>query len=77
MHSSKISQMVSLRQLGGPPEVQIRNLLNDISSPPESLLQIQNNFTKMFLMMTSTQNCTIGFAPLNKGVTRALDKKCL
>ena len=39
-------------------------------SPPEPLVQIQNNFTESFLMMPSTQ-----IAP-NKGAAGALDKKC-
>ena len=32
MHSTKIEQMVLLRQTKGPPEPKIRNVLNDISS---------------------------------------------
>ena len=35
------------------------------------MVQIQNKFTEPFLMMPSTK-----IAPLIKGATRALDKKC-
>ena len=41
--------------------------------PPGPLVQIQINFTEMFLMMS--QNCTNGFGVLSKGAARALDKK--
>ena len=44
-----------------------------ITSPPEPLVQIQNNFTQLFLM----QNCTNSFARLYTEVARALDEKCL
>ena len=39
---------------------------------PEPLVQIQNNFTELFLAMPSN-----GSAPLNKGTVRALDENCL
>ena len=49
---------------------------------PEPLIQIQNNFTELFLMismdmMASTKDCTNSFTQLNTGVARALDDKFL
>ena len=38
----------------------------NITSPPEPLVQIQNNVTELSLD-TRYQNCTNGFAPLKKG----------
>ena len=49
----KIAQMVPLHLLGGLPELQIRNLLNDISSSTTG--QNQNNFTELFLLIPSTK----------------------
>ena len=43
--------MVLLHQTGGPPELQVRNLK---MTSPESLAQIQNNFTEFFLCIPST-----------------------
>ena len=45
--------------------------------PPDPLVQIQNNFMELFLMMASTKNAQTEFAQLNTGVARALDIKCL
>ena len=43
-----------------------------MTSPPEPLVQIQNNFTELFLMMASTN-----IAQPEKGAARALDNKYL
>ena len=48
-----------------------------MTSPPEPLVRIQNNFTELFLILPSTSNCTNGSTPPSKGAARALDKKCL
>ena len=53
MPSFKIALMVPLHRTGGPPELQIRNILK--TSTPEQLIQIQNNFTKLFLIIPSTK----------------------
>ena len=47
MHSTKIAQMVLLRQTKGPPQLKIRN--------PVPLVQIQNDFTELLLMMHTTK----------------------
>ena len=44
--------------------------------PGEPLIQIQNNFTELFLMMPSTKIAQVVPGLLNKVATRALDKKC-
>ena len=68
--------MVPLHGTGGPPELQIRNLLNDISRQP--LTQIQNNFTELFLWIPSTKIAQMhGYALLNKRAARDPDKKFL
>ena len=40
---------------------------------PELLVQIQNSFTELFLIMSST--CSNGYSPQNKRAARALGKK--
>ena len=44
---------------------------------PEPLVKIQNNFTKLVSLDPLYQNCTNGFALLNKRAARAPDKKYL
>ena len=46
-----------------------------MTSPAETLVQIQNNLTELFLMMHSNTNYTNDFAPINKEAARVLDKK--
>ena len=49
----------------GPPALQIWSLLNDISWP---LLQIQNNFTELFLIIPSTKIAQMGSLRGTKGL---------
>ena len=48
-----------------------------MTSSLEPFVQIQNNFTELFILTTLYQNCTNGYALLNKGAIRALAKKYL
>ena len=54
MPSLKIAYMVPLHLTGGPPELQIRNLLN--ASYCQPLTQIQNIFTELFLIIPSIKS---------------------
>ena len=67
--------MGSLQRPEGPPELQIRNHLNDISLAP--LNQNHNNFTELFLIIHSTKIAQNGYAPLNNMTARVPDKKYL
>ena len=49
---------------------------NRMTSLPEPLIQIQNNFTEMFLMMPFTKIAKWGCS-VEKGVSRDIDKKYL
>ena len=52
--STKIAQMASLCRTKEPPELYIRNVFK-MASPPDPLVQIHNDFTKLFLMMHHTK----------------------
>ena len=47
-----------------------------MTSPPEPLVLIQNEFTEMFTMVPWYQNCANGSFLLDERAARALDKKC-
>ena len=47
-----------------------------MTSPSEPLVQIQNNFTELFIMMLSTKITQI-VPSIEQMDVRALDKKCL
>ena len=47
-----------------------------MTSPPEPLVQMYNNFRELFLLIPS-KNCTNGSALLNKRAPRPPDKKYL
>ena len=53
MGSTKVAQIVPLGSIKGPPELYIKSLKT--TSSPETLVQIQNNFTQLFSMMFSTK----------------------
>ena len=48
-----------------------------MASPPELLVQIQNDFKRVVPHDVLCQNYTNGSTPFNKGAATALDKKCL
>ena len=71
MPSTKITQMILLYQKS------VTRALDKKCQTSEPMVQIQNNFTEMFLMIPSTKIAQKGLAPLNKGATRVLDKTYL
>ena len=72
MPSFKTAQIVLLHQTGGLPELQIRNLLNDISrtTGPNSKW-----IHRIVPLDTLYQNCTNGSARLNKRACPELQKR--
>ena len=70
--STKIAQMVLLRRTKGLPELQIRIYL--ITSHPEPMVQIQNNFTELSHIMPSTKIAQMVCSAKQK-TARVLDKK--
>ena len=47
-----------------------------MTSPPETLVQLQNNSTELFLMMLSTKISQMVPLHIIKGAARAVDLKC-
>ena len=72
--SSKIAQMVLLRQTWRLLELQIINILKNIS---RTMVQIKKKGHRNVPYDALYQNCTNGSALLNKRAARALDKKYL
>ena len=62
MHSTKIAQIIHSAKKGATKAIDKKYLYT--TSHPESLVQIQNNFTELFLMMHSTKLAQM--VPLNR-----------